>query len=126
MQLLNGIFPSLAAAALWLPMTAELQFEGETWPPFRTGEELLADCQSENDAQLAECRGYISGIADVLGGSGARVDGLRSCPDRGWGGSENLVKIVVDFLEENPELRSIKADGLVSYALSLNFPCVQP
>ena len=126
MRLFTGIFPLLAALVLLLPLSAELQFEGETWPPFKTGEGLLEDCKSEDKERLALCRGYIVSIADVLGGSGGRIDGLRSCPDKGWGGAEKIVSIVVKFLDENPELRSIKADGLVSYALSLEFPCGQP
>ena len=61
-------------------------------------------------------------IADVMAGAGARVDGLQACHEEAES-IEQLVETVVDFLEENRAGRSIKADGLVAYALSLKFPC---
>ena len=90
---------------------------------FRTGEELFGDCAASESHARGLCFGYVMAIADVMAGAGARVDGLQACHEEAES-IEQLVATVTDFLEENPAGRSIKADGLVAYALSLKFPCV--
>ena len=89
---------------------------------FRTGEDLFADCIASEGHERGLCFGYVMAIADVMAGAGARVDGLRACHEEAES-IEQLVGIVTEFLEANPAGRSIKADGLVAYALSLEFPC---
>lgn len=113
-----------AAAAV---LTANMPLAGEPWPPFMTGQDLLSVCHSEEPAALGQCQGYILGVTDVLGGAGARVDGVRACLP-GQGASEplstdKLTETVLEFLDKNPQLLGIKADGLVAYALSLDYPC---
>ncbi len=91
---------------------------------FKTGEDLFRDCAVAEGFERGVCFGYVMGIADALGSVGARIDGLQACPE-GDPSIERLVEIVVAFLSENRASRAIKADGLVAYALSLEFPCEQ-
>ncbi len=91
---------------------------------FRTGEDLYRDCGAAEGYARGVCFGYVMGIADALGSVGARIDGLQACPEDDPS-IERLVEIVVAFLSENRASRSIKADGLVAYALSLEYPCEQ-
>ncbi|MCG8357585.1 MAG: hypothetical protein MI920_18635 [Kiloniellales bacterium] len=95
------------------------------WATFRTGEDLFGDCAAADDFDRGVCFGYIMAIADALGGPGARIDGLQACVDAPRS-SEELVQTVTDFLSDNPGSRSIRADGLAAYALSLEFPCTRP
>ena len=91
-------------------------------PRFRSGAELLADCTSEVPERRGRCAGYVMAIADVLGGAGARVDGVEACLN-GDESLEELIAAVRRHLEENPARRSIKGDGAAAYALSLYRPC---
>ncbi len=91
---------------------------------FRTGEELFRDCAVAEGFERGVCFGYVMGIADALGSIGAKIDGLQACPE-GDPSIERLVEIVMLFLAENQASRAIKADGLVAYALSLEYPCEQ-
>ncbi len=116
--MLSGAFPSLATAVL----LANLPLGGETWPPYMNGEQLLAACSSEEPAERGLCIGYILGVADVLGGPGAKVDGIYACLPGGET-AEDLVGLVQDYLSGNPQLGRLKAEGLVAYVLSLSFPC---
>lgn len=113
-----GVY-SFAAATVLL---ANLPLGGETWPPYMSGEQLAAACASEKPAERGLCIGYILGVADVLGGPGAKVDGIHACLPGGET-TEDLVGKVSEFLLANPQLGSLKADGLVAYVLSLSFPC---
>ncbi|WP_282606863.1 Rap1a/Tai family immunity protein [Pelagibius sp. Alg239-R121] len=115
---MSGIFSSVAAAVL----IANMPLSGETWPPYMTGERLLVACGSEDPAEKGLCIGYILGVADVLGGPGAKVDGIYACLPGGET-TEELVELVKDYLAANRQLANLKADGLVAYALSLSFPC---
>lgn len=110
---------AFAAASLVL---ANLPLGGETWPPYMSGEQLAAACASDLPAERGLCIGYILGVADILGGPGAVVDGIHACLPGGET-MEDLVAKVSEFLEANPQLGSLKADGLVAYVLSLSFPC---
>jgi hypothetical protein len=114
---------------LLMTMLAVLALPGATpraqdqwWPAFKTGEELLRDCRVDSPEARALCRGYIMGIHDVLSDIGALVDGTRACLT-GRESVASLITLVVDFLEANPQVRSIKADGLVAYAFALEYPC---
>ncbi len=91
-------------------------------PRFRSGAELLADCSAKDPAALGRCRGYIMAIADVLGGAGARVDGIQACLN-GDESLEELVDTVNRHLRENPARQALKGDGAAAYALALYRPC---
>lgn len=98
-----GVFSSLSAAVL----LANMPLAGEAWPPCMTGDDLTAACVREEPAEQGLCIGYIRGVADVLGGPGAKVDGILACLPGGET-SEQLVTVVRGYL--------------VAYVLSLSFP----
>ncbi len=112
------ILPSLSTAVL----LANMPLAGEAWPPYVTGAELAAACVSEVPMDQGICVGYIRAVADVLGGPGAKVDGIMACLPVGETNDE-LPDLVKDYLVANPQLGNLKADGLVAYVLSLSFPC---
>lgn len=117
--------PLLAAAlAPALAAAADPLFAHER-PRYRSGEELLADCRSEEAVARGRCTGYVMAVADMLGGAAARIDGLEACLD-GDEALEELVDVVRRHLEANPARGSLKGDGIVAYALSIYRPCVEP
>ncbi|MGU5731432.1 Rap1a/Tai family immunity protein [Aeromonas jandaei] len=64
---------------------------------------------------ISDCRGYITGVADVL-------DGFSFCiPDRVNRGQN--VDVVTKYLRDHPEDRHQDAHTLTAYALSIAFPC---
>jgi hypothetical protein len=113
----------LIAGLVGLAFTgSSLRAQEQMWPAFKTGEELLRDCSVDAPEARALCRGYIMAVHDVLSDIGALVDGIEACLS-GRESVTSLVTLVVDYLEANPQVRSIKADGLVAYALALEYPC---
>lgn len=99
-----------------------LRAQEHMWPALKTGGALLRDCRVDSPEARALCRGYIMAIHDVLSDIGGVVDGTQACLS-GRESVVSLVTVVVDFLEANPQVHLIKADGIVAYALSLEFPC---
>ena len=61
-------------------------------------------------------------IADVLGGAGARIDGIQACLT-GTESLEELIATVDRHLRENPARQALKGDGAAAYALALYRPC---
>ncbi len=112
------MLPSLSTAIL----LANMPLAGEAWPPYVTGAELAEACASEVPVEQGLCAGYVRAVADVLGGPGAKVDGIIACLPGGET-SEELLEPMKDYLAANPLLGNLKADGLVAYVLSLSFPC---
>lgn len=90
------------------------------------GNELVESCNaSENDSvyfsKTAECRGFITGVAD----SGRCDDTLNGF---GWDIPSNvtrgqLVKVTTQWLNQHPEKLHLGASGLVAHALEEAFPC---
>ncbi|MPZ10938.1 MAG: hypothetical protein GEU89_12125 [Kiloniellaceae bacterium] len=94
-------------------------------PRYRSANQLLADCRSEEPAARGRCVGYVMAVADMLGGAAAHIDGLRACLD----GNESLAEllgVVERHIAGDPARASLKGDGAVAYALSLYRPCVEP
>lgn len=114
---------------LWLacclcagPGQAAEPFFSHERPWFRSSADLLADCAAEDPLARGRCAGYVMAIADVLGGAGARVDGVEACLE-GDESLDDLLEAVLRHLEAHPERQSLKGDGAVAYALSLWRPC---
>jgi hypothetical protein len=94
-------------------------------PRYRSGEELLTDCRSEEPQAQGRCAGYVMAVADMLGGAAAKIDGLEACLE----GDESLAEllgVVRAHLEADPARGSLKGDGAVAYALSIYRPCEVP
>jgi len=109
-----GLLPALAAAA-------DPLFAHEL-PRYRNGDEVLADCRSEEAHARGRCAGYVMAVADMLGGAAARIDGMEACLT-GEESVEELLTVVERHLAANPARAHLKGDGAVAYALSLYRPC---
>ena len=93
---------------------------------YLSGSDLLASCRPQLiDAvyrlKVAECRGYVVGVADTFDCSRA-VIGVR------WNSrivvsQEELVNTVIRWLNAHPRQLHYQADGLIAAALSEAFPC---
>jgi hypothetical protein len=90
---------------------------------FDSGNDLLDDCSAksgDNPVKAGACLGYVTGVADVLGG-GTVIDGIRACFVTATTGQ--LKDVVLRYLNEHPETRHLVAASLVARALSEAFPC---
>lgn len=95
---------------------------------YLSGSDLLDSCKPQaGDAvyrlKVAECRGYVIGVADTFDCSRAVV-GVR------WNSQtsvsqEDLVTTVIRWLNAHPRQLQNQADGLIAAALSEAFPCGQ-
>jgi len=109
-----------------LVMTASMGVQGEsldTGDSFETGSSILETCESEVWYNKGYCSGYIIGVSDTAD-TLALWDGspvLICIPDGVTAGQ--LWKVVVKYLNENPEKLHFAADSLVLAALEGAFPC---
>ena len=95
---------------------------------YLSGSDLLESCKPRViDAvyrlKVAECRGYVVGVADTF-------DCTRSVVGGRWNSrvvvsQEELVNIVIRWLNAHPRQLHYQADGLIAAALSEAFPCAQ-
>jgi len=95
---------------------------------FVSGHDLLSSCQPRTSdpvsrLKLAECRGYVVGIADSFN-CGRAYLGFR------WNNStpatqRDLVTTVITWLMRNPDTLDFQANGLVAAALSDAHPCTE-
>ena len=108
----------------WIIALAYLVLAGEAHASgfWGSGVELNLQCQSDDDARQAACRGYIVAVADVFLGGGARVAGVRVC-FRGGTSVPQLLETVTGYIERHPELQHFAAVIVVTMALEEAFPC---
>ena len=95
---------------------------------YLSGSDLLESCKPRViDAvyrlKVAECRGYVVGVADTF-------DCTRSVVGGRWNSrvvvsQEELVNTVIRWLNAHPRQLRYQADGLIVAALSEAFPCAQ-
>ena len=112
----------LAQGAFVAPTGAADPLFAHEQPRYRSGAELLEDCNSAEPVDQARCAGYVMAVADMLGGASARIDGLQACL-KGNETLEELLEVVRRHLEANPARAVLKGDGAVAYALSIYRPC---
>jgi hypothetical protein len=112
------LFTAGAMIAAVVAVSAEAQAD------FKTGNQLYADCTSEEGASArVYCSGYIAAIADAAAwGPPWGVFGYIQCP-RDTVTLGQMSDVVVRFLAAHPERRALGAAGLVAQALSEAFPC---
>ena len=97
---------------------------------FKSGNDLLSDCGQKDSLHLGECLGYVTGVADSIDGpmkySAQLKKGVivrpRACLRDGVTAGQ-VRDVVVNWLEENPQLRDMSANSAVEFALSQAFPC---
>ncbi len=95
---------------------------------YLSGADLLESCKPRLiDAvyrlKVAECRGYVLGVADTFDCSRAVVG--VSWNSRAPVSQEELVNTVIRWLNAHPRQLHYQADGLIVAALSEAFPCAQ-
>lgn len=99
-------------------VTASPSSKADANTSFMTGASLLDECSSI--VGEADCIGYVSGIADVLGNDS--VSGWRACipadVTRG-----RRAEITMEFLSGNAAMRQFPGAGLVARAFASAFPC---
>lgn len=98
---------------------------------FKTGNDLLAECQSDSSVETGSCLGYVAGVADTLDDptvystklkTGVTAYRPRACF------RENVTvgqmrDIVVKWMQDHPQIRDMSANGQVEGALSEEFSC---
>jgi hypothetical protein len=123
----RGIFSLIALGGLLCAGMAAAAdpFFAHEQPRYRSGDQLLSDCRSEEPQAQGRCAGYVMAVADMLGGASAKIDGLEACFEGNESVAE-LLGVVLAHLEANPARGSLKGDGAVAYALSIYRPCEVP
>lgn len=116
------------AGLVAVAMLLALGQAGSARAGYVTGGELLGSCRPARidpvyRLKVAECRGYVVGVSDSF-------DCRRHNQDFSWENrsrvsQEELVNVVIAWLESHPETHFYQADGLVAAALSEAFPCGQ-
>ena len=87
---------------------------------YETGNDLLAQCESDDLFMEGVCAGYIAGVSDVS--RGETWGGNRYCAPAGVT-IRQLQKIVIKYLNEHPETLHDDASSLVQNAFAHAFPC---
>jgi len=87
---------------------------------YLTGNELLSNCENDDNYSRGACHGYIIAVSDVS--QNKSWDGALYCvPNNATAGQ--LVKIVTKYLNKHPEKLHLTAHSLVQLALFVAFPC---
>lgn len=85
-----------------------------------TGKELQRYCLSSLNTDYGYCAGFITGVADVM--FIEDIGGKRSC-HKPTVRSQELIDLVLTYMEHHPEVYRNTARSIVVGALSQNFPC---
>lgn len=97
----------LAACCLILPAHAE----------FKDGNRLYGQMQKEYGSyDWFNAMGYVTGVADT-------ISGIMACGPTGGVPAQQVYDITKQYMEENPAIRHLPADQLITRALSRVFPC---
>lgn len=87
-----------------------------------SGNILMDDCSSEDKMAKYGCVEYIEGIVDGWMFSNANRPSEQICIPQEVIGSQ-LVKVVLKFGNDHPELLHLRSSEVVVFALSAAFPC---
>jgi hypothetical protein len=107
--------------SLWIAVMLTLGLgpaRGDT--VFYDGNALLANCQSTGGMPLADCNGFITGVADVI--SNQLVVDVNACIPEG-ATRRQVIDVAVDWIDRYPATRHLAAYKLVALALHEAFPC---
>ena len=89
---------------------------------FHSGSGLLERCESKDPSLLGMCLGFTVGVADSFDCQRILLSGYRWQSPRDVTAGQ-VQKVVVKYLNENPEELHLAAGSLVAAALSKAFPC---
>lgn len=100
---------------------------GSAHAGFVSGMDLLQSCVPARAdpvfrQKVAECRGYVVGVADTFDCTNALL-GFNWQSSSMQASQRSIVDLVIGWLRSHPELLQFEADGLVAAALSEKFPC---
>lgn len=93
---------------------------------FVSGMDLLESCAPARAdpayrQRVAECRGYVVGVADTFDCTNALMG--FTWRSNMQASQRDLVDLVIRWLRSHPQYLRYEADGLVAAALSEKFPC---
>lgn len=101
---------TLTAVALLLATASQASFY--------TGEQLMQDLEKEGKTEAAVAQGYVIGVFDIN-------DHVAHCVPKGVP-TFDLVTAVHRYLRQNPQVRQLQGDLLVTMYLSSKYPCSRP
>lgn len=113
-----ALLAAVATAPLW-------QF-AEAQAGVLSGEDLIGICEPAKAdpvyrLKLAECTGYIIGVADTFDCSNKTLGFTWNSGS--YNNQRKLVASVVEWLHMHPNVLHYQASGLVASALSGSYPC---
>jgi hypothetical protein len=122
----NEHVSKLWAIMLTACMVASMNPIADARSGYLSGSDLMEACKPQVvDAvyrlKVAECRGYVIGVADTFDCSRAVLGVTWNSRTRV--SQEDLVTTVVAWLNAHPGQLHYQADGLIAAALSEAFPC---
>jgi hypothetical protein len=88
----------------------------------KSGDDLWAACTGSGSEELANCSGYVAGVADTLAMMYTLGVTKVACTPMKTTVSQ-LVDVVVNDLRNRPEVRQYSAASTVGAALKRAFPC---
>ncbi len=107
-----------ALLAFLVLLTPLLAARGAAGTSFFTAGEVYDNCSL--DPNRAECRSYVMGIADVMGGN--TIYGWRACIPLGQAG-EALLAVAMDYVRRHPGERNGSSARVIAKAFAQGFPC---
>jgi hypothetical protein len=107
-----------ALALACLPASAQ----DLTGRAFYSGNDMWSLCASNDAFEAGLCRGFVVGVADVMGLRTAILGSGTACIPLPVNAGQ-ATDVAKRFLEQHPESRHQAAAGLVAAALALAFPC---
>ena len=108
-----------AAVLIWLAVSASASAQIKV---FNTGNDLANNCAELDESSYPSgyCMGFIGSVADIIGNF--EIFGWKAClPAQVTKGQ--VVDVVRQFLNDNPQDLHLAAAGLVARALAEAFPC---
>jgi Ssp1 endopeptidase immunity protein Rap1a len=98
---------------------------GQTWADgfgFQSGEQLLANCQSNKPQETWSCRNYVSGAVDTIQLTQRLTLACMFIPPEGLT-EQQAVGVVLDYLKAHPDELWMSGARNVIAAMASEYPC---